>query len=183
LDGDEAIKTVHELLTKGLEWATTSTPDELPQTPEWSAIVESLAHLTPPQKGPISLVEVSGALVGRFRTTVSLTRSSSERIGNARKRLSLDRRARTFEGFVREFDKDKLTFILRTAAGETVRTVSFIEEQYGDVWLAFDTERPVTIVVEELPGIQVVDLVSITFMAGDDQPIENGKTTETGELT
>ncbi len=121
---------------------------------------------------------MSGALAGRPRDAFSLTRTSSDRIGNARKRLSVERHARTHEGFVREFDKDKLTFILRTAAGDTIQTVGFTEDQYGDAWLAFDTERPVTIVVEELPGTSVADLVSITFMAGDDHGSENDKGAE-----
>ena len=130
LDGDEALKTVRRLMSEGLKWATNDEYGEPPQTPEWATIVEALAQLAPPQKGPISLVEVSGALAGRPRDAFSLTRTSSDRIGNARKRLSVERHARTHEGFVREFDKDKLTFILRTAAGDTIQTVGFTEDQY-----------------------------------------------------
>jgi hypothetical protein len=80
----------------------------------------------------------------------------------------MGRNSRTYEGLVREFDKDKLTFILRKANGDTVRTVSFSDEQYEDVWLAFDAERPVTIVADEFPGTQVSELISITFSAPDD---------------
>jgi hypothetical protein len=178
LDSDQALKIVHRLMSDGLKWATNTASGEPPANPEWAAIVEALAQLAPPQKGPVSLVEVSGALAGGPSVAFPLTRASSDRIGNARRRLSVERNARTHEGFVREFDKDRLTFILRTAAGETIRSVSFSEDRYGDAWLAFDTERPVTIVVEELPGTPVADLVSITFMAGADHGSVTGTSAE-----
>jgi hypothetical protein len=178
LGGDEALKTVHRLLSDGLQWATDSESREPPPTSEWAAIVEALAQLAPPQKGPVGLVEVSGALAGPLWTVFPLTRTSSDRIGNARKRLSVDRHARTHEGFVREFDKDKFTFILRSTVGDTIQTVGFSADQYGDAWLAFDTERPVTVVVEELPGTSVADLVSITFMAEGDRTNESDNGTE-----
>ncbi len=180
LESDETFRTVHDLLSTGLEWAADAAQKELQHDTAWSAIIEALAQLAPPPKGPIDRVDVSGALAGHPRVTYPLTRSSSDRIGNERKRLPIDRRKRTREGFVREFDKDRLTFILRTARGDTIRSVSFSEEQYGDVWLAFDAERPVTIVMEELPDTQVADLVSITLMASDEQQHEGHEDASTG---
>jgi hypothetical protein len=173
LESDETFRTVHDLLSTGLKWATSATQKEPQHDAGWSAVVEALAQLTPPPKGPIDCVEVSGVLAGRSRVTYPLTRSSSDRISNERKRLPVERPKRIIQGFVREFDKDKLTFILRTVRGDTIRSVSFSEEQYGDVSLAFDAERPVTIVIEELPDAQVGDLVSITLMAGVDQQHES----------
>jgi hypothetical protein len=178
LDSKMTIETVQDLLAKGLEWSTNPKPNELPRTAEWSAIIEALAQLAPPQKGPIDRVEMSGKLVGEPQFMVSLTRDASERIGNARKHLSLTRRARAHEGLVREFDKDRLTFILRSGTGANIRTVSFTEDQYGDVWLAFDADRPVTIVADDQPGTQLADLVSITFSGEDDQQDMKGEATE-----
>jgi hypothetical protein len=168
LEESQTLATVQTLLVRGLQWASGPGAEELPQTAESSAIVEALAHLAPSQKGTVSRVEVSGTLVGGSQSPFSLTRASGERIGAARKRLSVERRSRTYEGFVREFDKDKLTFILRNATGETLRVVGFSEEQYEDAWLAFDAEHLVTIVADELPGTNMSDLISMTFNAPDD---------------
>jgi hypothetical protein len=72
---------------------------------------------------------------------------------------------------VREFDKDEFTFILRDADHKTIRKVSFSESQYDDALLAFDSEKPVTIVAYETSGD--AELVSMTFSAvpgeGDDE--------------
>ena len=172
LEGKEALQTACELLKEGLQWVTRPESQELPQTSRSAAIIEALVQLAPQQKGVVSLVEVSGDLVGHPRTIFQLTRISSDRINHARKRLAVARHVRTHEGFIREFDKDKLTFILRTATGETLRTVSFSEEQYEDALLAFDTERFVTIIVEELPG-DSADLVLVTSMTSDGLQGEN----------
>ena len=91
--------------------------------------------------------------------------------------MSIDRHVRTYEGFIREFDKDRLTFILRTATGETLRAVSFSEDQYEDALLAFDTERAVTIIVEDLQGT-TADLVLVTSVTIEGPQGENDTSLE-----
>ena len=177
LEGKEALQTACELLKEGLQWVTRPESPELPQTPRSAAIVEALVQLAPKQKGVVSLVEVSGDLAGHPQTVFRLTRISSDRINHARKRLSIDRHVRTYEGFIREFDKDRLTFILRTATGETLRAVSFSEDQYEDALLAFDTERAVTIIVEDLQGT-TADLVLVTSVTIEGPQGENDTSLE-----
>lgn len=168
LDEQQTLDRVGALLTKGLAWATAEKGEEPEQTAEWSAVVEALAKLAPPQKGAVSAVEVSGVLAGNVALPIRLSRRSTERISQARKRLPPDRRARTFDGVVREFDKDRLTFILRNAVGENLCTVSFSEAQYEDALLAFDSEMPVTIVAYESSAQQPAELISLTPKAGLD---------------
>jgi len=67
------------------------------------------------------------------------------------------------QGLVREFDKDRLTFILRDGKGETIRNVSFAEQHYEDALLAFESEGIVTIVV--LDTQPSAELITITFDA------------------
>jgi hypothetical protein len=152
-----------ELLSMGLEWATANDAKTREPTTEWSATVEALAKLAPPRSGSVMAVEVSGTLAGQPRAPILLTRAVSSRISDERKLLSPERRARTYQGFVREFDKDKFTFILRKSRDENILIVSFSPEHYDDALLAFDTERPVTVVAEESPGTMVGELVSIVF--------------------
>jgi hypothetical protein len=105
---------------------------------------------------------------------VRLTRHTARRISEARKLLNPDVRLHTDTGYVREFDKDKLTFFLRNVRAETVRSVEFSEEQYDDVWAAFDTDRVVTIVSTETAGATHAELVSITF--GSSEAEDSGVT-------
>lgn len=161
-DERETYKKVSELLTKGLVWA--SNDQEVPRVEqkEWSAIIEALSKISPPSKGPVQSVEVSGQLAGSHAKPVSLTRGTSTRIADARKFLIPSDVTHTTQGVIREFDKDKLTFQLRNSLGQTLRLVSFSSDFYEDAYLAFETDRPVTIVTEA-SGSNYVDLVSITF--------------------
>ena len=163
-DEVSALDKIQSLLTKGLTWATEAGEADVVDTPEWSAIADALAKLAPPHTGIVEEVQVSGELAGRRRRPVRLTRATSDRIAAARKRLTPDKRSRTHEGFVREFDKDKLTFILRDARHRTICEVSCAQEQYDDVYLAFDADKLVNIVVYEM-ATPPVELVSITFSA------------------
>lgn len=154
---------IRSLLVKGLSWAELAT-EGIPANPtsEWTAIVNALTKLAPPQKGTVQEVEVSGVLTGSEYRTVRLTRHTTRRISEARKLLNPDTMPHTDTGYVREFDKDKLTFTLRNAKGETLRFVEFSEEQYDDSLVAFETDRIVTIVSTETVGA-AAELVSITF--------------------
>lgn len=169
VDERTTLDRMRELLTKGLCWAIAKNEQQLESTAEWSAIVDALAKLAPPHAGAVEAVDLSGMLAGQARGSVRLTRLATARINDARKRLSPERRMRTYEGFVREFDKDRFTFILRNTRGETVQNIRFSNDQYDDALLAFDTEKPVTVVAEEAPGSQLAELLSMTFTVSDDE--------------
>jgi len=162
LEETETMNEVERLLHMGLAWTTAQVTAPPSATPEWSSIIDALARLSPPHKGVVKEVVLSGKLTGYSRA-VRLTRASTSRISEARKRLAPDSRTRTLQGLVREFDKDRLTFILRDGKGETIRNVSFAEQHYEDALLAFESEGIVTIVV--LDTQPSAELITITFDA------------------
>jgi hypothetical protein len=183
----DMLDRIRPLLVKGLSWAELGS--ESPDLPmflaegnwnenrlipsfdprlEWTAIINALAKLAPPHKGTVEEVQVSGVLIGPMYRTVRLTRRTTQRISEARRLLTPDIQSHTDTGYVREFDKDRLTFTLRDAKGETLRSVEFSEEQYGDALVAFETDRPVTVVTTQSAGTTSTELVSITFGASAD---------------
>ncbi|MGC8474743.1 MAG: DUF6575 domain-containing protein [Acetobacteraceae bacterium] len=163
LDDHAIMEAVGALLRRGLAWASAAEYAAPDAGGEWSSIVEALSKLAPPLRGSVSEVEIGGVLVASGGAPTRLSRTAAERIRAARKLLASARTSRTLEGQVREFDKDKLTFILRDATGGTLGSVSFSEQHYDDVWTAFDTERKVVIIADPLPSGQMLDLVSISF--------------------
>ncbi len=167
LDDDEVLNGVGRLLRQGLDWASAMTGAPPNATPEWRAIVEALARLAPPSRGSVAEVEISGTLAAPNGGTRYLTRDAARRIVEARRVLVADQPSLTLEGCVREFDKDRLTFILRDPNGANLRTVSFSERQYDDVWIAFESDRRVVIVADKMPDGQMVDLAALTFADPD----------------
>ena len=158
---------VQDLLTKGLNWAIDPQSSIHLATPEWSSIIEALTKLTPPQSGSIERVEISGLLAGRRRRPAQLTRATSDRINAARRSFLPDKHSQTHTGFVRELDKDKQTFFLRDARASNICHVSFADDQFNDVALAFESDKLVTVVVyETMPSNE---LISITFAASEDE--------------
>ncbi len=191
LDAD-ILDRIRPLLAKGLSWAElTSEPSLVPgitaleygnirpgifePTSEWTAIIDALTKLAPPHKGMVQEVQVSGVLAGSMYRTVRLTRQTTRRISEARRLLNPDVQSYADTGYIREFDKDKLTFTLRNEKGETLRLVEFSEEQYDDALVAFETDRLVTVVTVQSPG-GPVELFSITFGSSADG--ETSKSTE-----
>ena len=163
IEGQDVLEEVARLLDDGLAWAVGGSDPSTVESREWRAIVEALSHLTPPQKGVIAEVQVGGRLARRTGNAVSLTRSASDRVSLARKRLAAENPTEvSLEGYVREFDKDRLSFYLRKADGTDIAQVAFSAEQYDDAWLAFDTERVVTVFAYRAPNsARNVELVSI----------------------
>jgi hypothetical protein len=168
IDADVA-DDVRRLFKIGLEWAAESSNFDFSDEPDWIAITEALAKLTPPRKGVIERVEIGGALSGSARKPVILTRETTEKISYARKHLANDRRKKIYQGVAREFDKDKMAFALRRANGATIRTVRFSEEQYDEAYEAFESNAPITVFAFEYPDSQAVDLISIAYMSGESE--------------
>lgn len=153
------------LLNAGLSWASSpgGTALAISGTTEQTAVIEALSYLSPPQQGVVEEVEVSGALARSAGPTVLLTRVASEKVRQARKDLRNVGEV-TYEGVVREFDKDKLTFWLRSPIGLDVVRVSFTEDKYNDALLAFDTGRLVTIFANRSDSASsAAELISIAF--------------------
>jgi hypothetical protein len=114
LDDAEIERRMSQLLAKGLDWievGDTRLPGEFPL--EQEAILEALSQLSPPQKGAIESVEISGQLVNRSRV---LSRQATAKIRVARALLPRSEHFVDETGFIRELDLDLKTFTLRTAA-------------------------------------------------------------------
>lgn len=171
-DDPKVLEEVSRLLNIGLEWASAAEGKEAGSSQEWAAIVEAVSHLTPPQKGLVDSVEVGGQLTRRSRQSVTLSRTASERVGFARKKLSARNPSEAvYEGLVREFDKDQLTFWLRKPDGTNLLHVSFTDDQYDDALLAFDTERVVTLFAYRASETaKEAELVSMALKGGGEQP-------------
>lgn len=170
-DDSQVLNDVSELLTKGLEWASATDGQEAGSTREWAAVVEAISHLTPPQKGIIESVEIGGLLTKCSRQVFTLSREASERVSFARKKLASKNPSEVaYEGVVREFDKDQMTFWLRTHGGADILHVSFTPDQYDDALLAFDTEKLVTVFAYRASeSKRVAELISIAFKAEPDE--------------
>lgn len=128
LDGQsgETVETgelVHEkirnALTLGLQWLQEGLPNHIAiaceDDEQRDAILESLKRLAPRTHGPVEQVEVGGALVGRTTNGYRLTQHDTKTINSA---IALRKREkpsqlRVFRGRFGEFDRDKLTCIIR----------------------------------------------------------------------
>lgn len=165
VDDRSVLDEVSKLLDNGLAWASGNDQPRQSANSEWRAIVEALSHLTPPQKGVIEAVQIGGELARRPHRAVTLTRVASERVNFARKQLAAENPSEvSLEGYVREFDKDRLSFWLRKGDGTDIEQITFSEEQYDDAWLAFETERPVTVIAYRASGsTRTAELVSVAF--------------------
>jgi len=168
LDENDTIVSIANLLQRGLDWVTSDNASPPLDNPEWSAIVEAMSKLSPSQQGDITQVEVSGDLAGSQDSPTILIRSSSQKISNAMRQMEPIGRNIILTGLVRQFDKDKLNFIMRDKQGTNLKQVFISEESYDDAMIAFNSEDEVTIVITERRG--VAELISFgtvgTFVLG-----------------
>ena len=154
----ERIKEMSNLFQQGLRWATNSSEGAPQASPEWQAILEAVSAVAPPQQGDIVSVEISGVLAGTD-APIHLTRDIAQRIVAAKRKIAPSRPPLTLRGRVRELDKDRYTFILRSST-EPERQVSFDDAFYEEVSAAFGSDDAYSILVNETRSI--ADLVSIT---------------------
>jgi hypothetical protein len=158
---DEAIERMGALLQKGLDWASTPQEEAIPGSQESSVILEALINLAPPKHGVVTEVHLGGRLAGAMARPRVLTRASSDRVRRALRSIKADVRPVKEQGFVREFDKDKLTFILRDEEGGDIGKCSFPESLYDDALAAFDGEELVTVLGHESAARDIIDVLSI----------------------
>lgn len=111
-----------------------------------SILLEVLKELVPPAHGLVVESEVRGQMIAG-QSPVRLTRKDRQTVNQA---ISLkkfkERELLREEGRIGEFDKDQLSFILRDRlASFDELKCSFTEEQFDDLYEAFDNDRRVVL--------------------------------------
>lgn len=140
--GDDA-KLLHgaaELLQKGLDWVSKPGSPLPPETAEWDAILAALRQLVPPGTGLVSNVELGGKLAPRG---VKLTRYATRVVINALRTREGRESPEIIQGYVREFDRDQLTFIVREEPFEGAPEYRcFVHDDLADdLSFAFESEE------------------------------------------
>lgn len=149
-------------LAEALEWATPFASD-----PDSRAIdldlLDALKKLVPPQTGLVEQVEVRGRLLRHQpRPTYTLTREATRRVGRARTQREPQATPLMATGLIEEFDKGRLTFILRyTDAGRDINC-AIPDELYDEVMELFQQDEVrATIFGLEIPGNRFVEVIHI----------------------
>jgi hypothetical protein len=158
---DEALERIGALLQEGLDWASAPQEEAIPSSQKSSVILEALINLAPPKHGVVTEVHLGGRLAGTMARPRVLTRASSDRVRRALRSIKTDVYPVKEQGLVREFDKDKLTFILRDESGGDIGKCSFPESLYDDALAAFDGEELVTVLGHESAARGIIDVLSI----------------------
>ena len=125
------------------------------------ALLEVLDDLVPPAHGDVLTAELRGRLVPNHQV-VELTRGDRKKVKQAISRTKKRRELVLTVGLVREFDKDKFTFILRARiANEPDLSCAFGEEFYDDLYDAFDTDQKVQIQGRMSATGKVLEVVAV----------------------
>jgi hypothetical protein len=153
-------------LAEALDWVSLAVPDEenRPIDPD---LLEALKKLTPPQTGLVEQVEIRGQLLRRQpRQTYTLTRDATQRVGRARAQRESPVTPLTATGLIEEFDKGRLTFILRyTDVGRDI-TCAITDELYDEVMELFQQDEVrATIFGLEVSGNRLVQVIHIARSA------------------
>jgi hypothetical protein len=118
-------------LSGAIEWVMDGrAPSLKPSIPDLH-LLEAVELLAPPAEGDVELVELRGQMISA-RSGFKLTRDVGRNAKAAIKHLkSLEKETPlTQPGFVREFDKDRLSFILRDQAGSDLYYCSLPSDLY-----------------------------------------------------
>lgn len=163
-DGQSIYQAAATRLGDALSWLKSSNTSSEPDI----GLLEVLKELAPPAHGQVVKVEVRGQLVPGHRRVV-LTREDREMVTRAigRKRHKERELLRT-EGRIGEFDKDQLTFILRDRLdlAEELKC-SFTEEQFDDLYEAFDNDRRVVLLGKFQTMRHVLEVVAAEPVLAD----------------
>lgn len=141
-DGKSIYQTGSEWLDKAFAWLKSGESAHEPDI----ALLEVLKELVPPAHGQVIEAEVRGQMISGQRCVV-LTRKDRHAVTKAIfHKKHKERELIREEGRIGEFDKDQLTFILRdrTEAAEELKC-AFTEEQFDDLYEAFDNDRRVVL--------------------------------------
>ncbi len=153
-------------LAEALDWVSlaASGDENRPIDPD---LLEVLKKLTPPQTGLVEQVEIRGQLLRRQpRQTYTLTRDATQRVGRARAQRESPVTSLTATGLIEEFDKGRLTFILRyTDVGRDI-TCAITDELYDEVMELFQQDEVrATIFGLEVSGNRLVQVIHIARAA------------------
>lgn len=161
-------------LAEALEWATLSTSDEESRTIDLD-LLDALKKLVPPQTGLVEQVEVRGRLLRHQpRPTYTLTREATRRVGQARTQREPQATPLTATGLIEEFDKGRLTFILRYTDANRDINCAIADELYDEVMELFQQDEVrTTIFGLEIPGNRFVEVIHIARVLETpvDQPV------------
>ncbi|MDS4059137.1 MAG: hypothetical protein RKP73_11270 [Candidatus Contendobacter sp.] len=161
-------------LAEALEWATPLASDQDSRTIDLD-LLDALKKLVPPQTGLVEQVEVRGRLLRHQpRPAYTLTREATRRVGRARTQREPQATPLTATGLIEEFDKGRLTFILRyTDAGRDINC-AITDELYDEVMELFQQDEVrATIFGLEIPGNRFVEVIHIARVLETpvDQPV------------
>ncbi|MDS4030058.1 MAG: hypothetical protein RKO66_08290 [Candidatus Contendobacter sp.] len=152
-------------LAEALEWATllASNGDSRPIDLD---LLDALKKLVPPQTGLIEQVEVRGRLLRhQHRHTYTLSRDATQRVGRARTQREPQATPLTATGLIEEFDKGRLTFILRYTDKDRDINCAITDELYDEVMELFQQDEVrTTIFGLEIPGNRFVEVIHIARM-------------------
>lgn len=168
---DEVFEEMGRLFDQGLKALRADAEEPAPVAgldPDQEAqLFEAIKALTPPTRGGVDRVEVSGGLLDQVAGSKFLTRDdrvrSVQRIKSLKKAPLAEDPFRV-SGKVDEADKGKLTFILRHIAPPGYRGMLeipfwFRESLYDDVIEAFNSPEHVVIVGEKMQsGFEAIQL-------------------------
>jgi hypothetical protein len=146
-----------DLLRRAIGWLEGPASKELPDDDEATslAMLRALEKMTPPQTGLVEKVEISGSLLDRTaRKPVILTRVASKRVRVAIARVTAEKEELvTLSGVISEFDKQKLSFILREIAEQLDDQKCVIDETlYDDAYDRFIDDARVVVVGRRTRG-------------------------------
>lgn len=153
---------LHEEGAKRLRSALTWLRGDQTQPEPEIGLLEVLQDLVPPAHGQVERTEIKGALLAGAKP-VELNRADRTKVRQAiaRKHQNLRLLLET-EGLIREFDKDNLTFILRDRPDNAEElSCAFSEQQYDDLYEAFDTDARIAIHARWRAGRRVCDVVAV----------------------
>lgn len=163
-DGVPLYEKCADRLGNALSWLASNNEGEAPDI----ALLEVLKELVPPAHGQIVEAEVRGLLVPGHRA-ILLSRLDRQKVTNAiGLRRRQERELLKTEGRIGEFDKDQLTFILRDRleSSEELKC-SFTEEQFDDLYEAFDNDRRVALLGKLQTSRHVLEVVAAESVSTD----------------
>ncbi|MCC6555670.1 MAG: hypothetical protein IT372_22135 [Polyangiaceae bacterium] len=158
---EQALDKMGGVIQAAISWAESHIESELPSEETSRVALEALSRLTPPKHGLVTEVHIGGRLVGASTQPRVLTRSASDRVQRALRKMNADVRPVKLTGKIREIDKDKLTLILRDEQGKDIARCIFPESLYDEALAAFDSDELTTVLGHESMSRGIVDLVSI----------------------
>lgn len=141
-DGKTVYQVSSEYLGQAFDWLKSDgSAGELD-----GILLDVLKELVPPAHGQVIEAEVRGKMISG-PSPVRLTRKDRLTVTQAiSRRRSKERELLRVEGRIGEFDKDQLSFILRDRSNSADELkCSFTEEQFDDLYEAFDNDRRVVL--------------------------------------